>query len=366
MQISKKSLKKGLFNNGLKYHKEYIANRLRALYDNRMRSLALARGFAMAMLVAGGAGFIGSHFVDFMLQKEHDLKIVCFDCLTYAGSMDNLQDAKSYGDRFRFILGDIADRATVEKAFQEEKPEVVVNFAAESHVDRSIVSPKAFLETNILGTQTLMDACLRHGTKRFHQVSTDEVYGEAQIGESAIAFSEDAPLKPGNPYSASKAGADLLVMAYMRTFGLKATISRSSNVYGSRQYPEKLIPVLVQRAVNGMTLPLYGDGGQMRDWLHVSDACKAIAFIIERGSEGETYNMPGGNEIRNIDLAKKVCSVLGAEERIEFVEDRKGHDARYLIDGQKIKKLGWRVEKPFDDGFRETVMQYMRLFLKEA
>jgi dTDP-glucose 4,6-dehydratase len=318
----------------------------------------------MAMLVAGGAGFIGSHFVDCMLKREQGLKVVCLDCLTYAGSLDNLKEANGYGDRFRFILGDITDRAAVEKAFEEEKPEVVVNFAAESHVDRSIASPATFLETNILGTQTLMDACLKHGAKRYHQVSTDEVYGEAELGDSAIAFSEDASLNPGNPYSASKAGADLLVRAYMRTFGLKATISRSSNVYGTRQYPEKLIPVLVQKAVNRMPIPLYGDGGQMRDWLHVSDACKAIALIIEKGSDGEIYNMPGGNEIRNIDLARKACCELGVgEELIAFVEDRKGHDARYLVDGQKLQKLGWKAEKPFEEGFRETVCHYKRLFI---
>jgi dTDP-glucose 4,6-dehydratase len=314
------------------------------------------------MLVAGGAGFIGSHFVDHMLKTDAGLKVVCFDALTYAGSLANLSEAMKYGNRFRFAHGDITDRDAVFRIFEEEMPDVAVNFAAETHVDRSIANPDAFIKTNILGAQTLMDACLKFGAKRFHQVSTDEVYGEAALGESVSAFTEEASMRPGNPYSASKAGADLLVMACIRTFGLRATISRSSNVYGERQYPEKLIPLLVRQARERKPMTLYGDGAQLREWLHARDACKAIALIIEKGKEGEAYNIPGGNETRNIDLAKMICEVMGiGEELITFVEDRKGHDKRYLIDGERLKALGWMPQMPFSEGLKATVLHYLRL-----
>lgn len=314
----------------------------------------------MKVIVTGGAGFIGSNFVFYMLKKHPDYEIICLDSLTYAGNLSTLKDVMD-NPNFKFVKLDIRDREGVYKLFEEEKPDVVVNFAAESHVDRSIENPEIFLETNIIGTSVLMDACRKYGIKRFHQVSTDEVYGDLPLDRPDLFFHEDTPLHTSSPYSSSKASADLLVGAYGRTYGLPVTISRCSNNYGPYQFPEKLIPLMIQRALNNEKLPVYGDGKNVRDWLYVEDHCKAIDLILENGKPGEVYNIGGHNEMANIDIVKLICDYLDKPySLIEHVTDRKGHDRRYAIDPEKIQnELGWLPETMFKDGIKKTIQWYL-------
>ena len=314
----------------------------------------------MKILVTGGAGFIGSNFVYFMLNKYPYYKIVCLDALTYAGNLKTLDKALR-NPNFKFVKGDIADRDMVFSLFEEECFDIVVNFAAESHVDRSIEDPGIFLKTNILGTQTLMDASRKYGVKRYHQVSTDEVYGDLPLDRPDLFFTEETPIHTSSPYSASKAAADLLCQAYNRTFGLPVTISRCSNNYGPYHFPEKLIPLMIANALNGKSLPVYGDGLNVRDWLYVEDHCAAIDMIIHNGKVGEVYNIGGHNEKTNIYIVKKILEILGkSEELITYVTDRKGHDLRYAIDPSKIKEeLGWEPSTMFDDGIVKTVNWYL-------
>ena len=314
----------------------------------------------MTITVTGGAGFIGSNFIFHMLAAHPGDRIVCLDKLTYAG---NLSTLKSVTDKpnFRFVKADICDREAVFSLFEEEKPDVVVNFAAESHVDRSIEDPGIFLKTNILGTQVLMDACRKYGIKRFHQVGTDEVYGDLPLDRPDLFFTEQTPIHTSSPYSASKASADLLVMAYHRTFGLPVTISRCSNNYGPYQFPEKLIPLMIANALADKPLPVYGEGLNVRDWLYVEDHCKAIDLILQKGWAGEVYNIGGHNEMRNIDIVKLICKELGKPESlITYVTDRKGHDMRYAIDPNKIhSELGWLPETMFAEGIKKTIRWYL-------
>lgn len=314
----------------------------------------------MKIIVTGGAGFIGSNFVYHMLDKHPDYKIICLDLLTYAGNLHTLERAMK-NPNFRFVRGDIADRDCVFKLFEEEKPDIVVNFAAESHVDRSIENPELFLKTNILGTQVLMDACRKYGIKRYHQVSTDEVYGDLPLDRPDLMFTEETPIHTSSPYSASKAGADLLVMAYHRTFGLPVTISRCSNNYGPYHFPEKLIPLIITRALEDKSLPVYGTGANVRDWLYVEDHCNAIDLIIHKGREGEVYNIGGHNERTNLQVVKAVLKELGKPESlITYVKDRPGHDRRYAIDPTKIEtELGWRPTYNFEQGIKVTVKWYL-------
>ncbi len=314
----------------------------------------------MTIIVTGGAGFIGSNFVYHMLAVHPDHKIVCLDKLTYAGNLSTLEKAVK-NPRFRFVKADICDRRAVFELFEEEKPDIVVNFAAESHVDRSIDDPSVFLQTNIIGTATLMDACREYGVSRFHQVSTDEVYGDLPLDRPDLFFTESTPLHTSSPYSSSKASADLLALAYHRTYGLPVTISRCSNNYGPYHFPEKLIPLMIVNALNDKPLPVYGDGKNVRDWLYVEDHCKAIDLIIHRGRAGEVYNVGGHNEMANIDIVKLICKILGKPESlITFVGDRKGHDRRYAIDPSKIhSELGWLPETKFSDGIVKTVEWYL-------
>ena len=314
----------------------------------------------MTILVTGGAGFIGANFVYLELEKHPEDRIVCIDKLTYAGNLETLKEAMEHPN-FRFEKIDICDRDAVFKLFEEEKPDIVVNFAAESHVDRSIENPGIFLETNILGTQVLMDASRAVGVKRYHQVSTDEVYGDLPLDRPDLFFTEETPLKTSSPYSSSKAGADLLVNAYHRTFGLPTTISRCSNNYGPYQFPEKLIPLMIANALDDKPLPVYGEGLNVRDWLYVEDHCKAIDLIIRQGEVGEVYNIGGHNEMKNIDIVKIICQALGKPESlITHVEDRKGHDMRYAIDPTKIHDaLGWLPETMFKDGIKKTIQWYL-------
>ena len=314
----------------------------------------------MKLLVTGGAGFIGGNFIHYMLESHPEDRVVCLDALTYAGNLETLEPVMD-NPNFRFILGDITDRETVGKLFEAEKPDVVVNFAAESHVDRSIDEPGVFLQTNVIGTQVLMDACRKYGMLRFHQVSTDEVYGDLPLDRSDLMFTEDTPLHTSSPYSASKAAADLLVLAYCRTFKLPATISRCSNNYGPYHFPEKLIPLMIANALNDKPLPVYGKGENVRDWLYVGDHCRAIDLIIRHGRVGEVYNVGGNNEMRNIDIVKLILEELGKPESlISFVTDRAGHDLRYAIDPTKInRELGWLPETGFADGLEKTVKWYL-------
>ena len=314
----------------------------------------------MKMIVTGGAGFIGSNFVYYMLEKHPDYDIVCLDLLTYAGNLHTLEDALK-NPKFKFVRADIADRKAVFDLFEAEKPDVIVNFAAESHVDRSIENPGIFLQTNILGTSVLMDACRKFGIKRFHQVSTDEVYGDLPLDRPDLMFTEETPLHTSSPYSASKASADLLVMAYHRTFGLPVTISRCSNNYGPYQFPEKLIPLLVSRALADESLPIYGTGLNVRDWLYVTDHCAAIDLILQKGREGEVYNIGGHNERTNLDVVKAVLHVLHKPESlITYVRDRPGHDRRYAINPEKTEQeLGWQPTYRFDEGIGVTVDWYL-------
>ena len=314
----------------------------------------------MTILVTGGAGFIGTNFVYYQLQHHPEDQVVCLDALTYAGNLENLTEALK-NPRFRFVKGDIADREAVNALFEEEKPDIVVNFAAESHVDRSITQPELFLRTNIMGTQVLMDACRKYGVQRYHQVSTDEVYGDLPLDRPDLFFTEDTPIHTSSPYSASKASADLLVLAYFRTFHLPVSITRCSNNYGPYHFPEKLIPLMITRALNDQSLPVYGKGENVRDWLYVEDHCKAIDMILHNGRVGEVYNIGGHNEMRNIDIVKIICKALGKPESlITYVTDRKGHDMRYAIDPTKIhRELGWLPETKFADGIQKTIGWYL-------
>ena len=314
----------------------------------------------MKILVTGAAGFIGSNFVFHMRKAHPEYDIIALDSLTYAGNLETLAPVMEE-DHFTFVRCDITDREGVRKVFEEHHPDVVVNFAAESHVDRSIEDPGVFLRTNILGTQVLMDACREFGIRRFHQVGTDEVYGDLPLDRPDLFFTEDLPLQASSPYSASKASADLLTMAYHRTYGLPVTISRCSNNYGPYQFPEKLIPLMIANALADKPLPVYGTGENVRDWLYVEDHCRAIDMILENGKVGEVYNIGGHNERSNLDVVKTILKQLGKPESlITFVGDRKGHDLRYAIDPSKIHgELGWMPETKFDEGICQTIDWYL-------
>lgn len=314
----------------------------------------------MTILVTGGAGFIGSNFIFYIIKKHPDYRIICLDKLTYAGNLSTLNPVMD-NTNFSFVKMDICDRENVYKLFEDEKPDIVVNFAAESHVDRSIEDPEIFLKTNIIGTAVLMDACRKYGIKRFHQVSTDEVYGDLPLDRPDMFFTEDTPLHTSSPYSSSKAAADLLVLSYYRTYGLPVSISRCSNNYGPYQFPEKLIPLMIINALNDSDLPVYGDGLNVRDWLYVEDHCKAIDLIITEANVGAIYNIGGHNEMKNIDIVKLICNDLNKPESlIKYVTDRKGHDKRYAIDPTKIKNdLGWYPETKFEDGIIKTIKWYL-------
>ena len=314
----------------------------------------------MTIIVTGGAGFIGSNFIFHMLEKYPQYRIICLDKLTYAGNLATLEQVLG-NPNFRFVKLGICDGEGVNRLFGEEHPDMVVNFAAESHVDRSIENPEVFLQTNILGTRVLMDACRKFGIKRYHQVSTDEVYGDLPLDRPDLLFTEQTPIQASSPYAASKASADLLVLAYHRTYGLPVTISRCSNNYGPYQFPEKLIPLMIANALHDKPLPVYGEGLNVRDWLYVADHCKAIDLIIHKGREGQVYNIGGHNEMRNIDIVKGICKALGKPESlITYVADRKGHDMRYAIDPTKIsKELGWLPETSFAGGLEKTIAWYL-------
>lgn len=314
----------------------------------------------MRILVTGGAGFIGSNFIYYIQQKYPNYELVCLDSLTYAGNLSTLSEALNQSG-FEFVKGDITDKAAVHKLFEEKQFDIVVNFAAESHVDRSIEDAGVFLSTNILGTQVLLDACRKFGTKRFHQVSTDEVYGDLPLDRDDLFFTEDTPIRTSSPYAASKASADLLVLAYFRTYKLPVTISRCSNNYGPYQFPEKLIPLVISRALAEETIPVYGKGENIRDWLYVEDHCHAIDMIIHHGREGEVYNIGGHNEKANIDVVKEILSSLSKPESlITYVTDRPGHDMRYAIDPDKIhKELGWLPTTTFHEGLQKTIKWYL-------
>ncbi len=316
--------------------------------------------YLMNVLVTGGAGFIGSNFVFYMLNKYPDYRIVCLDLLTYAGNLSTLEPVMA-NPNFRFVKGDITDRELVTNLFKEERFNYVVNFAAESHVDRSIEDPGVFLKTNILGTQVLMDASRTNGVKRFHQVSTDEVYGDLPLDKTDLFFTEETPIHTSSPYSASKAAADLLVQAYNRTFKLPITISRCSNNYGPYQFPEKLIPLMISRALKDDFLPVYGKGQNVRDWLYVEDHCTAIDLILHRGKDGEVYNIGGHNERTNLEVVKTILKELDKPASlITYVKDRAGHDMRYAIDPSKTKReLGWEPTTLFDDGIKQTIKWYL-------
>ena len=314
----------------------------------------------MRLLITGGAGFIGSNFIYYQLKKHLQDEFICLDALTYAGNLETLQPAMQY-DNFKFVKGDIADRDFVYKIFETEKPDIVVNFAAESHVDRSILEPELFLKTNIIGTGVLMDACRKYGIKRYHQVSTDEVYGDLPLDRPDLFFTEETPLHTSSPYSASKASADLLVLAYHRTYGLPVTISRCSNNYGPYHFPEKLIPLMIINALHDKKLPVYGTGENVRDWLYVEDHCSAIDLIIRKGRVGEVYNIGGHNEKTNLEAVKTILKELGkGEDLITFVKDRPGHDRRYAIDPAKIHcELGWLPQTSFAEGIKKTIKWYL-------
>jgi dTDP-glucose 4,6-dehydratase len=314
----------------------------------------------MKIVVTGGAGFIGGNFVYHMLNKYPEYEIICLDKLTYAGNMETLEQAMK-NPKFTFVKADIADREAVYSLFETEKPDVIVNFAAESHVDRSITDPGIFLQTNIMGTGVLLDACRKYGIKRYHQVSTDEVYGDLPLDRPDLFFTEETPLHTSSPYSASKASADLLVLAYYRTFKVPVTISRCSNNYGPYHFPEKLIPLMIANALNDKSLPVYGKGENVRDWLYVEDHCSAIDLIIHNGRVGEVYNIGGHNERTNLEVVKTIIKELGkSESLIHYVTDRPGHDRRYAIDPTKIHdELGWEPTTRFDDGIKLTVEWYL-------
>lgn len=314
----------------------------------------------MKLFITGGAGFIGSNFIFYMRRTHPDYDLVCLDKLTYAGNLETLAPVMN-GPKFKFVRIDISDRKAVYDLFEAEKPDVVVNFAAESHVDRSIENPAVFLETNVMGTQVLLDACRIFGVSRFHQVSTDEVYGDLPLDRPELMFTEQSLLHPSSPYSASKASADLLCLAYFRTYGMPITISRCSNNYGPYQFPEKLIPLMIANCTAAKPLPVYGQGLNVRDWLYVEDHCSAIDLILQGGKEGQVYNIGGHNEMRNIDIVKLIVHTLGrSEELITYVTDRKGHDMRYAIDPSFIhKELGWLPQTRFENGIVKTIQWYM-------
>lgn len=314
----------------------------------------------MKIIVTGGAGFIGGNFVHFMVNKYPDYDIICLDALTYAGNLETLEPVMD-NPKFKFVKGDIADREFVYKLFEEEKPDVIVNFAAESHVDRSITDPGIFLQTNVIGTGVLLDACREYGIKRYHQVSTDEVYGDLPLDRPDLFFTETTPLHTSSPYSASKASADLLVLAYHRTFKLPVTISRCSNNYGPYHFPEKLIPLMIANCLNDKPLPVYGKGENVRDWLYVEDHCRAIDMIIHDGKVGEVYNIGGHNERTNLQVVETIIDALGkSRDLIQYVTDRPGHDMRYAIDPTKIHdELGWEPTTKFDDGIKKTIDWYL-------
>ncbi|MCI8274403.1 MAG: dTDP-glucose 4,6-dehydratase [Lachnospiraceae bacterium] len=314
----------------------------------------------MKILVTGGAGFIGGNFVHYMVNKYPEDMIVNLDLLTYAGNLETLKPVEDKPN-YKFVKGDIADRPFIMELFEKEQFDVVVNFAAESHVDRSITNPGLFVQTNVLGTQTLLDASKQFGVKRYHQVSTDEVYGDLPLDRPDLFFTEETPLHTSSPYSASKAGADLLVLAYYRTFGTPVTVSRCSNNYGPYHFPEKLIPLMISRALANESLPVYGKGENVRDWLHVSDHCAAIDLIIRKGKVGEVYNIGGHNERTNLEVVKTILNALDKPESlIQYVTDRPGHDRRYAIDPTKIEtELGWEPQYTFDTGIAMTIQWYL-------
>lgn len=314
----------------------------------------------MKILVTGGAGFIGGNFVHMMVKKYPDDMIICLDKLTYAGNLETLESVMDK-ENFKFVKGDISDRPFIYKLFKEERPDIVINFAAESHVDRSISDPGIFLQTNVMGTGVLLDACREYGVQRYHQVSTDEVYGDLPLDRPDLFFTEDTPLHTSSPYSASKASADLLVQAYHRTFKLPITISRCSNNYGPYHFPEKLIPLMIVNALHDKPLPVYGNGANVRDWLYVEDHCNAIDMIVRYGRVGEVYNIGGHNERSNIDVVKTILKELGkSEDLIQYISDRPGHDMRYAIDPTKIKnELGWEPTVSFNTGIKMTIEWYL-------
>lgn len=313
----------------------------------------------MKLLVTGGAGFIGSNFIFYMMRKYPDYEIVCLDALTYAGNLKTLSSIMN-NNNFKFVKGNIVNRDFVFKLFEKEEFDIVINFAAESHVDRSIENPGVFLETNVMGTQVLLDASKEYNVKRYHQVSTDEVYGDLPLNRPDLLFTENTPIKTSSPYSASKAAADLLVQAYHKTYKLATSISRCSNNYGPYHFPEKLIPLMISKALNNKKMPIYGTGENVRDWLYVVDHCEAIDLIIHKGCVGSVYNIGGNNEKTNVDVVRLILEELKKPvELIEFVEDRKGHDMRYAIDPSKIsKELGWTPKVNFEVGLKKTVKWY--------
>ena len=314
----------------------------------------------MKFLITGGAGFIGSNYLHYVVNKYNDDKFVCIDALTYAGNYNNIKELENK-ENFKFVHGDITDRNLIYKLFEDEKFDIVINFAAESHVDNSIKNPEIFLKTNILGTSVLLDACRKYGIKRYHQVSTDEVYGDLPLDRPDLKFTEDTPIHTSSPYSSSKAGADLLVMAYHRTYGLPVTISRCSNNYGPYQFPEKLIPLVISKALNNEKIPVYGTGKNVRDWIHVIDHNIGVDLIVREGRDGEVYNLGGHSERSNLDVVKTILKQMGKDESlIEFVSDRKGHDLRYAIDSTKSEKeLGWKLTRNFEEGLKDTVDWYL-------
>ena len=314
----------------------------------------------MKMIVTGGAGFIGSSFVQYEVKNHPEDEIINLDLLTYAGNLESVKPVEN-APNYRFVRGDIADREFIFRLFEEEKPDVIVNFAAESHVDRSITDPEIFVRTNVVGTTTLLDACRKYGIKRYHQVSTDEVYGDLPLDRPDLFFTEETPLHTSSPYSSAKASADLFVMAYHRTYGLPVTISRCSNNYGPYHFPEKLIPLVISRALNDEEIPVYGKGENVRDWLYVTDHCSAIDLVVRKGREGEVYNIGGHNERTNLDVVKTILKALNKPESlIKYVTDRPGHDLRYAMDPTKIEtELGWKPEYTFDTGIPVTIQWYL-------
>ncbi len=314
----------------------------------------------MNLLVTGGAGFIGGNFIHYLVKKYPNYKIVCLDLLTYAGNMSTLTSVID-NVNFSFIQGDIANREFINDLFKKENFDVVINFAAESHVDRSITDPQQFIKTNILGTSVLLDASRVNGVKRYHQVSTDEVYGDLPFEKKDLFFTEETPIRTSSPYSASKASGDLLTLAYYRTYNLPVTISRCSNNYGPYHFPEKLIPLIITRALNNKDIPVYGKGENIRDWLYVYDHCNAIDLIIHQGKVGEVYNIGGNNELTNLEVVKIVLKELNKPlSLIQYVTDRPGHDLRYAIDATKINsELGWKPNYPFASGIKATIKWYL-------
>ena len=314
----------------------------------------------MKIVVTGGAGFIGSNFIYYMLDKYKDYKIICIDKLTYAGNLSTLSEAMK-NQNFKFIKADICDIEKIDTVFKEEEPNIVVNFAAESHVDRSISNPEVFLETNIMGTSVLLECCKKYNVKRYHQISTDEVYGDLPLDRPDLSFTEKSPLRPSSPYSVSKTSADLLVLSYFRTYKLPVTISRCSNNYGPYHFPEKLIPLIIIKALKNQRLPIYGDGKNVRDWIYVKDHCKAIDLILHKGKIGEVYNVGGNSEKNNLEVVKTILNILGKSEKlIEFVPDRLGHDRRYAINDYKIEsELGFKRDVTFEQGIEKTINWFL-------